>query len=416
MIRIGYCTNVHPGRTLAEAMEEIERHAPRVRERLIAAGALATTEALDLGLWLSSRAAHALAADPAEVERFAARLRVRRLRVLSLNGFPYGPFHSASVKRAVYAPGWDRAERLQYTLHLAEAFASLRVLEGRADESASISTVPLGWRPEILAGGGGAALGAAAANLEQLVRMLARLEDRTGVRVRVDLEPEPGCFLDTVDDVVRFFEQSLRPRRGDPDPRRYLGVCHDVCHAAVMWESQARVIERLHGAGIRIGRVQLSSALESRLPEQATELARFDEPRYLHQTTWLGAEGALRFFDDIPDALAALDCEDGRPSAATLARTHMHVPLAVDRAGRLHTTRGEITEFLRAWPATEALPLMEVETYTWSVLPPSMQPATLADGIADELLWAHEEVRRVRDPVRLEHNPARRGRDAERRP
>lgn len=387
---IGYCTNVHPGATLPAAMAEIERHAPLVRERLVHAGSLGADEPLPLGLWLSAHAARTMLDEPDGIDRFADRLAGKRLAVASMNGFPYGHFHAASVKHAVYAPSWARTERLLHTQALAEILARLR---GRG-ESASISTVPIGWRSEIWSSGGGAALGAAAANLEQLVRFLADLEHRTGVRVTVDLEPEPGCFLDTVDDVIRFFDQSLRPRPGDPDPRRYLGVCHDICHSAVMWEPQARVIERLRAAGIPINRVQLSSAIESRLPEDASRLARFDEPRYLHQTTWLAPDGSRRFFDDLPDALAALDDSALRPPTGTTARTHMHVPLAIGSAESLGTTRDEIGAFLRAWPADEALPTLEVETYTWSVLPESMRPATLDEGIATEVLWAQEQLRR----------------------
>jgi len=467
-VRIGYSTNVHPGRTLDEALAAIEQTAPRVRARL-ARGAVGHASAhdrghghsaedrargsanppfdgatpLELGLWLSATAARELLEKDHAVEELAGRLSAQGIVVRSLNGFPYGHFHAERVKHAVYRPSWADAERLLYTRDLAEVMARLRlaeaanegardgVTEARAPArvgsapnpralEASISTVPIGWRPEIQAGRHGAALGAAAANLEQLVRELAALEERTGVRIHVDLEPEPGCFLDTSRDVVDFFTRVLRPRPGDPDVRRHLGVCHDVCHAAVMWEVQAEALERYRAAGIRVGRVQLSSALEARGAAEIRRLAEFVEPRYLHQTTLRSADGRVRFFDDLPDALAAVGDDD-----SLTARTHYHVPLAYERvgggeraasggangtgnaggtesaevarsSGGVGTTRREVEAFLRAWPADEPLPALEVETYTWSVLPESLRPMELADGIAAELRWAHDAVAAAR--------------------
>lgn len=400
--RIGYATNVHSGRTLDEALVEIDRVAPRVRERLIEHGVLGADEPLELGLWLSALAAHRLRHDDGAVERLADGFAKRGLTARSLNGFPYGHFHAERVKHSVYRPSWADAARLLYTQDLAEILASLAKLAGH--DEASISTVPIGWRSEIQASANGAALGVSAAHLEQLVRFLAQLEQQSGVRVHVDLEPEPGCFLDTAQDAVNFFERTLRPRAGDPDARRYLGICHDVCHAAVMWESQAEVLERYRSAGIRVGRVQLSSALEARTAEERAMLARFVEPRYLHQTTLRGADGRVHFFEDLPEARAALEHDHDGTShdSATdeiVARVHFHVPLACDRADGVGTTRSEVEALLRAWPIGEPWPALEVETYTWSVLPHSLQSPDLAEGIADEIRWASAALDRSH-PIR----------------
>ncbi len=412
--RVGYATNVHPGRTLEQALGEIERCAPRVRERLVERGVLAPSETLELGAWFSAEAARALVERPGEVERTVDRLRALGLVIRSLNGFPYGHFHADRVQRAVYRPDWSAVDRLLHTESLAAILAECIRAEARhgaLPPSArveglvglgSISTVPVGWRSEILSGGAGAALGVATAHLRQLASSLARLEARTGVRIRVDLEPEPGCFLDRSSDVIEFFERHLAPRRGEVDPRRHLGVCHDVCHAAVMWEPQRPVLAHYAAAGITVGRVQLSSALEWRVPADAAALAAFDERRYLHQTTWRLADGAVRFFEDLPEALEASG--GASPEDAITARTHLHVPLGSDRAGSLGTTRAEVTECLRSLPSP-ASTVLEVETYTWEVLPPALRPPTLAEGIAAEIEWVHSELDRLgRD--RRPHAPA----------
>lgn len=389
--RIGYSTNVHRGRTLDDALTEIERVAPRVRARLIEFGSLGTGEPLELGLWLSALAAERLRRDDGAIESLWHRFTALGLSVRSLNGFPYGHFHAAQVKHAVYRPSWADAARLIYTVDLAEILAGFARLSGARD--ASISTLPIGWRPDIQSSANGAALGVASTHLEQLVRHLAQLEQRTGVCVHVDLEPEPGCFLDTTLDAIAFFEHTLRSRAGDPDPRRYLRICHDVCHAAVMWESQEEVIARYRHAGVRIGRIQLSSALEARGAEERRRLEAFVEERYLHQTTLRGDDGRLRFFEDLSLALPTFAAID---DPATAVRTHFHVPLACERVDGVGTTRREVEAFLRAWPIDEPWPAIEVETYTWSVLPPSLRTDDLADGIAEELHWAHEALDRAR--------------------
>lgn len=408
-VPIGYSTNVHPGRTLAETIEQIDRTAPAVRERLVERGVLAAHDALELGLWLSAVSARHLLDAPGGVERFAEHLARRHLRVRSINGFPYGHFHAERVKHAVYRPSWADGARLHYTEDLAQILAACIRFEGGAARSGSISTVPIGWRPEIETGGNGAALGVAAAHLEQLVRALARLEERTGVHIHVDLEPEPGCFLDRAADVATLFERTLRPRASDPDMRRYLGVCHDVCHAAVMWESQAAVLDTYRQAGVSVGRIQLSSALEATGIEESRALARFVEPRYLHQTTCRAPDGSLLFFEDLPQALAAWappSSVDLPPSIAPgstdrrapsthgdmIMRSHFHVPLAAERADGVGTTRAAVEELMAAWPADVPWPAVEVETYTWPLLPESMRRTSLSDGIADEIAWARHAM------------------------
>ncbi len=425
---IAYCTNAVAGPTLAETRANVVRVFGAVRAAL--AGRDAATEAdggslaeppgcgvsrppgdgigggsggvfgdgsrggsadrapLPIGLWLSERAAHELARTPDGARRLRDEFGEHGLEVASLNAFPYHAFHAPVVKHRVYEPSWADASRLLYTVALAEMLPAL--LPAGATR-ASISTVPVGWRPHVLAERGGAALGLASAHLQQLVRHLARVEERTGVRVHVDLEPEPGCLLDRAGDAVAFLEPVLARRRGEPDPRRYLGVCHDICHAAVMFESQREALTCYRSAGIRVGKVQVSSAPECQgAPDELAVLASFAEPRYLHQTC-VRDQGTVRFYEDLPQALA-----DAGPGEW---RTHFHVPVFAGRLGALGTTQDEIHECLREiarWPDDEA-PQVEVETYAWSVLPETVEigaggaegaaEARLAQGMAAELRW-----------------------------
>jgi sugar phosphate isomerase/epimerase len=371
---LGYCTNVHAGATLAQAKEQLDRHATAVRREL-------GVEWLDIGLWLSARSVFELKEQASGVERLRAWLDERGLRVFTINGFPYGDFHADRVKQAVYEPNWANARRLLFSIDLADILVGL-VHPGRRE--AGISTLPLGWRLSFSLEGCGSSVGLASAQLEQFARHAQRLEDRTGICVHLDLEPEPGCMLDTSRDVTGFFDQVLRRRAGEPDLRRYIRVCHDTCHAAVMFEDQADVLKAYRDAGVRVGKVQLSSAIECPSSDRAFRALRhFDEPVYLHQTCVLDGAGERHLYTDLDRAF------DHAPDG--LWRTHFHVPLYADRIGQggvLGTTQADVVSCLAAIRTEDGITDFEAETYAWGALPIEHRTTSLAEGIALELRWA----------------------------
>ena len=356
---IGYCTNVHAGTTLEETVANLERHAVPVRKRL-------GESVLPIGLWIPESVLDQLATDH-EVSSLRDHLEQMGLAVFTLNGFPQRNFHAEVVKLEVYEPDWRTRDRLEYTTRLA---GILSVLAPDDLTELSISTLPIGWREHIDDDE------PALRNLVELASRLAELEDRTGRLVHVDLEPEPGCRLDTAGDVVELFQRL-------PDSsRRYLRVCHDICHSAVMFEPQREAIETYRRAGIGIGKVQVSSCPQVRLhgsDEAAIRALRdFVEPRYLHQTMLRDDSGNRCFHRDLQEALDS-DALEG------MLRVHFHVPLFADHLGVLETTQGEIVDCLDALGSE--LPPLEVETYAWGVLPERHRREELAEGIADELRW-----------------------------
>ncbi len=386
-----YCTNVHAGRSLAETETNIERFSTRVRD-LVGAGR-GSDDDLGLGLWLSAESARELrATDGAHGLR--DRLLERGLRVVTLNGFPYGDFHAEVVKHAVYEPHWADPRRLAYTIDLAHLLVEL-LPDGTAE--ASISTLPIGWRRDFTNEGCGCSVGLAASQLVEAARELRSIEDRTGVRIHLDLEPEPGCVLDTSRDVVDLFDQAFRPS-DDVDHRRYLGVNHDVCHAAVMFEPQTAALRTYREHDIALGKIQVSSAVEVDFDlvesddQRASMLEAyrgFVEPRYLHQTsirTGMEPHFDVQTFEDLPIALENR-AEHQVPSGTW--RTHFHVPIFMAEGDRWGTTRAEIERCLASLPSDEPWPTLEVETYAWEVLPGGLYAGDdgLAAGIAEELRW-----------------------------
>lgn len=375
---LAYCTNVHAGASLDQTLANLERHALAVKDRLGGSGPLG------VGLWLSADAARQLVTTDRAI---ALRhwLDEHGLAVRTLNGFPHGDFHEATVKHRVYRPDWRNPARAAYTRDLVTILTELLPDEGEG----SISTLPLGWRaalrddPE--------AERAAAGHLLDLVHHLARVELDTGKLIHIDLEPEPGCVLDTSADVIRFFEEYLLNNADALSAREYLRICHDVCHAAVMFEDQAAVFDRYRAAGLSVGKVQVSSAIavdfetmsEAQRDEAMDALRRFAEDRYLHQTVMCELDGTTAFYEDLPEALST--------PARGRWRVHFHVPIHLEELGPLRTARDQITPTVRQALAA-GVRHFEVETYAWSVLPEALRRDDLADGIAQEMRWLVEQV------------------------
>ena len=231
---LGYCTNVHAGNDYATTLANLERYAVPVRARV------SPDAPMGVGLWLPNSAALEVIQND-RIAELAVWLEERGLRVFTMNGFPYGDFHQDVVKHEVYKPTWADPARLDYTKHL------VRILGGLLPKGASgsISTLPIGWPSD----NDEATLRAAAENLKALIDHLAREEAATGKCIHVDIEPEPGCLLDTSEDIIRFFQEHLLEPGNEDHVHRYLRVCHDVCHAAVMGEDQADVLLAYQSAG-----------------------------------------------------------------------------------------------------------------------------------------------------------------------
>jgi len=380
---LGYCTNVHAGATLDAVLANLDRFAVPIKRRV------SPDQPMGVGLWLSFEAAAAVVEDE-RIGELRDFLEDRGLLAYTFNGFPYGDFHQPRVKHAVYEPDWTTQERYDYTLTLALILSEILPEGTSGGAEGSISTLPIGW-PSGDAARDRERMDAAGSRLGDLVHMLARLELDTGRHIHLNLEPEPGCLLDTADDVAGFFQSHLLGGLDDESVLGYLGVCHDVCHSAVMFEPQQRALEAYRAAGIRVGKTQLSSALDldfdamdaAQRAQTVAQLHGFAEDRYLHQTMIESADGERVLIEDLPDALAR--------QPAGRWRVHFHVPLFAESLGLLGTTGDQAAEALGLLRRDGVCRHFEVETYAWNVLPPEMNQAhavaDVAEGIARELEW-----------------------------
>ncbi len=380
---LSYGMNVHPGGTRVATSHAIGHAVLPLKERL----GLRRDDAFGLAIRLSAPGVD----DESGDEELQALLRDARLHVFTGNAFVYGAFHGQPLKDAVYRPGWARPERVAYTNAFARAMTRLNVLPG---DELSLSTSPGHWRAWPTEERSERAW---ARHLVDVARTLALLEDETGIRVRLGIEPEPGCALQTTDELIAFFQgpltQALDATGSNASTlRTYLGVCFDVCHQAVVHEDIPSSLSALVDADIAIVKLQASSALEVRASDDndvrhALEL--FDEPVYLHQVGVRHDSGLLEVIEDLPLALA-------RQDLPALWRVHFHVPVYRERmSGLLHTTREPLLDAL-AWVREHGgVSHIEVETYTWDVLPDDDEAgsdSSLVEALARELSFVEDAL------------------------
>ena len=391
-VHLTYCSNIHPGETWTEVRAQIGAYLPKVKSQL------SPDRPFGVGLRLSAVAAESLS-NPAAMEEFKTFLADEDLYVFTINGFPYGEFHGRPVKENVYLPDWRDEARLTYSNLLADLLAVL--LPDDPDLEGSISTVPGAFKPAIETDADVAAM---AKNLIRHAAHLVALRERTGRTVTLELEPEPCCFIETIDEAVTFFRNHLFSAdaitgmadqtglsRTDAEAalRRHLGVCLDLCHAAVEFEKPDEVLAKLRNAGIRIGKMQISAGLQFTAVDDTTiELLRpFNDAVYLHQLVERNGAGLSRYVD-LPEAFAATNRKEGGREW----RVHFHVPIFLDDLGQFSTTQDFIRDMLtrqRTAPFTRHL---EVETYTWDVLPPDYRNVDVDTAIVRELKWVQDQL------------------------
>ena len=381
-----YCTNIHAGESWDEVSQSLDAFVPAIRD------AVADGAPMGIGLRLSGQAAFSLHQNSV-LQAFQAQLQRLNAYVFTLNAFPYGIFHGVPVKQDVYAPDWTQPERLRYTLACIDILAAL-LPEG---VEGSISTVPLGWRTRLKEE---PFRRACRQELLRVAEGLARFQEDRGRQIIVCLEPEPGCALDRAEHLVEWFaylrDGATSAQRDHIE--RHLGICHDICHSAVMRESQHHAFKTYQDAQIRVGKVQVSAAIrwqrnphETASQEAATQLRAFAEDRYLHQTTIANlTSGEVTFYDDLGPALdAGLASESPQEW-----RIHFHVPIHRDRFGWIDSTNAEIRDCLKAiQDLGHIVEHFEVETYAWNVLPETHRIPELSVGIAAEMNWFRDQIK-----------------------
>lgn len=384
-----YCSNIHPGEGWDVHFKELKDNLPYIRKEL------ADGQPFALGLRLANDASLELS-QPLRLEEFKSWLAEFDLYVFTMNGFPYGGFHDTVVKDQVHAPDWTTADRTEYTRRLFSILAQL-LPEGM---DGGVSTSPLSyrfwWKDEAATEN---AFQTATQNILQIADYLIEIKRETGKLLHLDIEPEPDGLLENSTEFVDWYRDYLLPmgvpylqgKYGFTESQArealldHIRLCFDVCHVAVAYEEPREVLERLGMLGIKVGKIQISSALQMDLTKDKDEkiesLRAFEEPVYLHQVVARNADQTFQKYPDLSEAFA-------NPAAAEADewRIHFHVPLFVDSYGKLNSTQVEILKTLDLQKENPFTQHLEVETYTWGVLPEEIQ-RPIGQSIVRELRW-----------------------------
>jgi hypothetical protein len=382
-LQLTYCTNIHPANGWPEVFATLRRFAPELKARL------RPDEPFGIGLRLSANEARDLLC-PGKLREFRDFLEGEALHVALLNGFPYGSFHGTPVKADVFAPDWRAEERVRYTSDLIAILSEL-LPEGM---DGGVSTAPLSWK------GWGAPLDDGEwdpilDNVLRCVYQMARIRRETGRYIHLDIEPEPDGLVENTAEFIAFFHRLLR-RAGTADAqavRDHVSVCFDICHFAVEFENPAETLAALEREGIRIGRVQVSSALRVPVPSDAAarekaaaQLAGFLDPIYLHQVIGQAASGQMQRYADLSEALECV-----HSAAGNEWRIHFHVPLFTRDYAAFGSTQDVILDVFRLLSEKPFTRHLEIETYTWSVLPAEFRH-DLAASIEREYRWVLDHL------------------------
>lgn len=387
-----YCTNIHPGESWPEHFQQMKKHFPFIKEKV------SPGNPMGIGLRLSNEASLDLIKKE-NLAGFKKWLAEQQAYVFTMNGFPYGGFHRTVVKDKVHAPDWSKQERVDYSIRLFHILSALlpRNLDG------GVSTSPLSYKPWFLSHGNlDLAKEKATQNIIFVVEKLIDLHRSTGKLLHLDIEPEPDGILSNGMDFIEWFENDLLPlgipvikqkfevshQHAEDLIKDHICLCYDVCHFAIGFEDHFKMINDLQQRHIKIGKVQISAALKaeiSNIKMIKDSFAKFNEPTYLHQVTGKKMDGNLLYFSDLPDAL-----NDHHNQFAEW-RAHFHVPVFTKEFGLLTSTSDEIKEVLSFQKKNPFTRHLEVETYTWDVLPTDLK-LPLGESVVRELDWVKQTL------------------------
>ena len=394
-----YCSNIHAGEAWEEVFESLKLHAIPLKQQL------SPDAPFGLGLRLSNEAAETLLTGT-HIDGFKEWMDDHGFYVFTFNGFPYGSFHRSVVKDNVYKPDWRTSERVEYTLRLC-TILSRWLPEGM---EGGISTSPLSYKPWLKNKRAyEEAFSMSTWNLVDVTEYLVELHERKGQLIHIDIEPEPDCLIENMQETVDYFTSWLIPHgakrlarrldmsleKAEEAIRNHIRLCYDTCHFAVEYEAAQDVLDRMKAAGIKIGKVQISAAVKVALPAStndriciADRLQEFAESTYLHQVVERRTDGSLIHFNDLPEALPCIH----EPTAEEW-RIHFHVPIFVDDFNEIRSTRSDISDALTGLKQDPTVcNHLEIETYTWEVLPEGLKQ-DMTTSIRREYEWVLGEMK-----------------------
>jgi hypothetical protein len=379
---LGYCSNIHPGENWKEHFEELKNNLPKVKAQVC------PKQAFGFGLRIAYQASIDLLSVPAYIDELKNWLNTENLFVFTLNGFPFGGFHHSKVKDEVHRPDWTTKDRLEYTKRLAEILVQILP---ETLETAGISTSPLSYKfwwnknemPEVFR--------ISTNHIVELALFLNTLKKKTGKSIHLDIEPEPDGLLGNHREFMDWYEHVLLQNHPEYTDilKEHIQICFDVCHYAISYDPIEETLDELKSKGIGVGKIQISSALKVDLSkhfeEQMDTLKQYKEPIYLHQVRALNRSNEIIEYSDLDEAFEHINDQIKE------ARVHFHVPIFIENYENIGSTQSEIVKSLTYQKLNSITKQLEIETYTWGVLPSEFQKP-IEESVAREVQWVLDHI------------------------
>jgi hypothetical protein len=387
-----YSTLVHQTDNFEQLWKSVNTYLPAVKARF------APTQKFGVCLRTSAPSAEMLSQDPTKVADLKQFFKDQDLYLYTANAFVYGVFKKQVIKEDVYEPDWQTPERREYTKQVANLLAELAP-EGI---NPSIQSAPLGFKPK---GTGPDIARAYTDNVVDVVAHLVKLEKDTGKTVTLGLEPEPRCYLETTDETITYFQDYLfTPQTAEQlakktglhaadaaaAMKKFMGIVFDIGHQSVGYEDIPASLHKLVAAGVPI--VKLQEAASMHIPDVTQEkvdaLQAFAKTIYLSQTCQL-KDGKTQWFLNLEDAFEDWYKNPGKREW----RTHFHVPVFLTELGHgFGTTRFGLEQALAVHKKTPLSTHLEIETYTWDVLPDHLKTGDIVEYVTRELEWVKGQL------------------------
>src|SRR5665647_1887603 len=387
-----YCTNIHSGENWKDHFNEIKKYLPGIKKEI------SPDNPMGIGLRLSNVASIELLEEK-NLDVFRQWLHENNAYVFTMNGFPYGSFHDTRVKDQVHAPDWTTNERVEYTIRLFQILKDLLP----AGTEGGISTSPLSYKhwfktDDALIN----AMKLSTNNIVLIVENLIEIHQSTGKILHLDIEPEPDGMLETGKEFIHWFLTELLAAgaksiaakfnvsisRAEELLKEHVRLCYDVCNFAIGYEPHVEIIQEILKSGIKIGKLQISAALKGAMDKDILlrknikeSFSKYNEPTYLHQVVAKKNNGELLRYPDLTEALS-----DYNNPNINEWRAHFHVPIFEEDFGALKSTQKDIEEVLRLQKEINFTSHLEVETYTWEVLP-GLLKLPLQESVIREMQW-----------------------------
>jgi hypothetical protein len=380
-LHLAYCTNIHRGESWLETFDSLKKYTLAVREKICPRAPFA------IGLRLSNQAAIELSERKTLLE-FQKWLEKNSCYIFTVNGFPFGQFHGMRVKEKVYLPDWTSSERLDYTNLLFDLLAQLLP----AGIEGSVSTLPGSFKEFISSREQEIEI---RKNIFRCVEHISRVGEKSKRQLHLGLEPEPLGLLENSAETISFFEQLRAEHKNDSRLDEFLGVNYDCCHFAIEFEEPQNALAAFQNAGVKISKIHLSSALKTNaIGKERAALEKFADDVYLHQVIARAPNGAKKYFRDLPAALAEHSKLKIKNKFSEW-RIHFHVPLHAPAMPPFANTNDHLLGVLDLLAKNPKMcSHLEMETYTWEVLPAELKSRSVVEQLAAEYDWTLAQLKK----------------------